>query len=154
MDGSLVASQPRSCSRWANRSACTVLLVAILVSLSGCSSIAVFLGLRIRLDSLPVSAVSASLVNARGGSAVSALAPGQSARLVIVATSADPRVSEGKVAHVHIVVTAHPDIATDLDIPVRYDVPFVAKFSGDAFQRTWISDQRGGSFQLEMVARS
>lgn len=140
-----------------------------LLWMSGCSSIAVFLGLRIRLDSLPVTAVSVSLADSHG-SPISALAPGQSARLVIVATtqdgkqyptvgvgkgkvafdnytitattvqatkkgkvslSADPRDTEGKVAHVHIVPTAHPDIAADLDIPVRYDVPFVANFDGN-----------------------
>jgi hypothetical protein len=169
MDRSSVASQPESWPRRAPRNGCVVLLVAMLASMSGCSSIAVFLGLRIRLDKLPVTAVSASLANARGGSVTNALAPGQSVQLVIVATtqdgkqyptvgigkgkvafdnytitattvqatkkgkvtlSADPRVSEGKVAHVHIVPTAHPDIAADLDIPIRYDVPFVANFSG------------------------
>ncbi|HEY0341457.1 MAG TPA: hypothetical protein VGC34_11675, partial [Steroidobacteraceae bacterium] len=103
------------------------------------------------------------------GAAVSALGPGQSARLVLVATtqdgkqlatvgagngkvafdnytidativavsrrgalslSADPRVSEGKVAHLHISVTTHPEVVTDLDVPVRYDIPFVANYPG------------------------
>jgi hypothetical protein len=141
------------------------LLLALLV---GCSSVAEFLGLRIRLDKIPVTAVSASLVDKRG-TAVAALGPGQSARLVVIATaqdgkqyvsvgaghgkvaldnytiaativtvskrgslslSPDPRVSEGKVAHLHIVPTAHIDVAADLDIPVRYDVAFSADFSG------------------------
>jgi hypothetical protein len=167
--GKAMESQTRSWSRIVTRSAQAALLVTLLVTMSSCSNIAVFLGLRIRLDSLPVTAVSASLVTGRAASPVNALAPGQSAQLVIVATtqdgkqyltvgagkgkvafdnytitativqatkkgkvslSADPRVSEGKVAHVHIVPTAHPDVVADLDIPIRYDVPFVANFSG------------------------
>jgi hypothetical protein len=162
-------SPTRPWFRAAGHSALAVLLIAMLVPMSGCSSIAVFLGWRIRLDSLPVTAVSASLVDARKGAAVNALAPGQSAQLVIVATTqdgkqyptvgagkgkvafdnytitattvattqkgkislaADPRTTEGKVAHVHIVPTAHPDVVADLDIPIRYDAPFVANFSG------------------------
>lgn len=162
-------SQTRPWSSIATRSVWITLLVLTLPPLSGCSSVAVFLGLRIRLDKLPVTAVSASLVNGRSGAPVTALAPGQSAQLVVVATTqdgkqyptvgagkgkvafdnytitstivqtskkgkvslaADPRVSEGKVAHLHIAATAHPDITADLDIPFRYDVPFVANFSG------------------------
>ena len=152
-------------SRWA----CSTALVFVLVTLAGCSSLAVWLGLRVRLDKLPVTSVSASMVSKRGGPAVSALGPGQSARLVLIATtqdgkqfatvgagsgkvafdnytiestivavskrgvvslSADPRISEGKVAHLHIITTAHPEVVTDLDITVRYDIPFVANFSG------------------------
>jgi hypothetical protein len=143
-------------------------LVLALMTLAGCSSVAVWLGFRVRLDKLPVTSVSASIVTRKGGT-VSALGPGQSARLVLVATtldgkqfatvgagngkvafenytidativaaskrgtlslSADPRVSEGKVAHLHISVTAHPEVVTDLDIPVRYDIPFVANYPG------------------------
>jgi hypothetical protein len=152
-------------SRWAHNTA----LVFVLLALAGCSSLAVWLGLRVRLDKLPVTSVAASMVSKRGGPAVNALGPGQSARLVLVATtqdgkqfatvgagsgkvafdnytiestivavskrgtvslSSDPRVSEGKVAHLHIITTAHPEVVTDLDIPVRYDIPFVANFSG------------------------
>ena len=152
-------------SRWA----CITALVFAFVTLAGCSSLAVWLGLRVRLDKLPVTSVSASMVSKRGCPAVSAQGPGQSARLVLVATtqdgkqfatvgagsgkvafdnytteativavskrgvvslSSDPRVSEGKVAHLHIITTAHPEVVTDLDIPVRYDIPFVANFSG------------------------
>jgi hypothetical protein len=51
-------------------------LVLILVSLAGCSSVAVWLGLRVRLDKLPVTAVSASMVSKAGGPVVSALGPG------------------------------------------------------------------------------
>lgn len=140
-------------------------LLALLV---GCSSIAVSLGVRIRLDKLPITAVSASLVDKRGAPVV-ALGPGESARLVVVATasdgkqyasvgaghgkvafdnytivatvvtvnkrgsvslSPDPRVSERKVAHLHIVPIAHTDVTADLDIPIRYDVAFSDNFSG------------------------
>jgi hypothetical protein len=144
-------------------------LVLILVSLAGCSSVAVWLGLRVRLDKVPVTAVSASMVSKAGGPVVSALGPGQSARLVLVAStqdgkqfatvgagsgkvafdnytiestivqvskrgkvslSSDPRVSEGKIAHLRIIPTAHPDVVAEFDIPVRYDIAFVANFSG------------------------
>jgi hypothetical protein len=152
-------------SRWVSVAIC----VSALASMAGCSDIAVRLGLRVRLDSVPVTAVSASLVSKREGSVVSALGPGQSARLVLIATtqdgkqfatvgagkgkvafdnytiqasvvqvdkggavslSADPRESEGKMAHLRIIPTAHPDVVAELDIPVRYDIPFVANFSG------------------------
>ncbi len=42
----------------------------------------------------------------------------------------DPRRSEGKVAHVTITVPSHPDLQAELDIPIRYNYPFVADFSG------------------------
>jgi hypothetical protein len=140
----------------------------LVAALAGCSSIAVSLGLRIRLDQIPVTAVSASLVDKRGA-AVAALGPGQSARLVVIATasdskqyasvgaghgkvalsnytitptivtvdkhgsvslSSDPRLSEGKAAHLHIVPVTHQSVSADLNIPVRYDIPYVANFSG------------------------
>jgi hypothetical protein len=140
----------------------------LMASLVGCSSIAVSLGLRVRLDKIPVTALSASLVDEHGNP-VAALGPGQSARLLVVATasdgkqyasvgaghgkvaldnytiaatlvtvsrrgsvslSSDPRVSEGKVAHVHIAPVAHPGVTADLDIPVRYDIAYSVDFSG------------------------
>jgi hypothetical protein len=52
----------------------------------------------------------------------------------VVSLSSDPRVSEGQVGHLHIVPTAHPEPAADLDVPVRYDTPFVAKYAGAAGQ--------------------
>jgi hypothetical protein len=42
----------------------------------------------------------------------------------------DPRVSEGKTGHVVITVPSHPGITTSLDIPLRYDYPFVASYAG------------------------
>jgi hypothetical protein len=48
----------------------------------------------------------------------------------IVFLPRDPRISDGKDGHVTITVPSHPDIHTELDIPVRYDQKFVANFSG------------------------
>jgi hypothetical protein len=143
--------------------------VLVLGCTVGCSSLAERLGLRVRLDELPVTAVSASLGDRHDGSHVSALAPGRAASLVItartqdgrqlatvgagkgkvdfdnyrieatvvtvgkrgiVSLSSDPRVSDGQAIHLHISPTAHPDIVADLDVAVRYDIPFVADFSG------------------------
>jgi hypothetical protein len=154
-----------SLGRWA----CVAMLAMVLVSTTGCSAIAVALGLRVRLDSVPVTVVSASLVDKRSGSVVGALGPGQSARLVVVAgtgdgkqfptvgaghgkvafnnytieattvqvsksgtvsLSPDPRVSDGKVGHLRITPVAHPEVVAELDIPVRYDIAFIANFSG------------------------
>jgi hypothetical protein len=42
----------------------------------------------------------------------------------------DPRVSDGKTAHVSITVPSHPDLHADLDIPITYDYNFIANFSG------------------------
>ena len=155
----------KSSSRWIG----VAVLAATAVVDSGCSALAVRLGLRVRLDTVPVTSASASLVSTRDGSKVTALGPGQSARLVIVATTAagkqfvtvgagrgkvafdnysieasivqvskrgkvslssDPRVSDGKVGHLRISPTAHPDVVTELDVSPRYDLPFVADFSG------------------------
>ena len=43
----------------------------------------------------------------------------------------DPRISEGKTAHVTITVPTHPDLRAELDIPITYDYNFVANFSGN-----------------------
>jgi hypothetical protein len=148
--------------------ACGVVLALALLSITGCSAIAVALGLRIRLDKLPVTAICASLVD-KHGATVNALGPGQAARLVIVATTADgkqypsvgagkgkvafdnyridatlvqvsksgkvslptdPRVSEGKSAQLRITAVAHPEVTTEMAIPVRYDIAYVVNFSG------------------------
>lgn len=44
----------------------------------------------------------------------------------------DPRLSDGKLGHVTINVPSHPTLTTSLDIPLRYDYPFVAAFTGSA----------------------
>lgn len=144
-------------------------LTAALASLAGCSALAVRLGLRVRLDTVPVTAITASLVNGSESSPVSALGPGQSARLVISATAqdgkqfvtvgaghgkvafdnytitativqvgtsgkvsmpADPRASDDQAGQLHIVTIAHPEVVADVVVPVRYDIAFVADFSG------------------------
>jgi hypothetical protein len=48
----------------------------------------------------------------------------------IVSLSKDPRISDGKLAHVTITVPSHPDLRADLDIPVRYDLNYVSNFPG------------------------
>jgi hypothetical protein len=51
----------------------------------------------------------------------------------VVSLPKDPRISDGKLAHVTITVPSHPDVhAADLDIPVRYNYAFVSNFSGSA----------------------
>jgi len=42
----------------------------------------------------------------------------------------DPRLSDGKTAHVTITVPSHPDLKAELDIPITYDYNFVSNFSG------------------------
>ena len=42
----------------------------------------------------------------------------------------DPRKSEGQTPHVTITVPSHPDIRTELDVPVRYNYKFVSNFDG------------------------
>jgi hypothetical protein len=155
---------PASCVRWPG-----LALAAALLTLAGCSTLAQWMGLRVRLDKVNVTSVSAYLVQDKGAARVDALAPGQSARLVIVATDsagtayvtvgagagkvafdnytvtgtlaalakggkvslpADARITEGKTPDLKIAVVAHPQVTTDLAIPLRYDVPFVADYSG------------------------
>jgi hypothetical protein len=42
----------------------------------------------------------------------------------------DPRKSEGQTIHVAITVPSHPDIHTEMDVPVRYNYKFVCNFNG------------------------
>jgi hypothetical protein len=150
------------------RAGCIGLVIFGLAALPGCGSIEVALGLRMRLDKVPVTALSASLSPGPG------LSPGKSGRLVITAITgdgkqfvtvgagrgkvlfdsftfdatvatvnkkgkvslpADPRLSEGMVPHIRILVNGHPDVVGDLDIAVRYDVAFTANFLGTAGSR-------------------
>jgi hypothetical protein len=48
----------------------------------------------------------------------------------VVSLPADPRVSEAATPHILITVVGHPEITTVLNIPIRYDLAFVADFSG------------------------
>ncbi len=50
----------------------------------------------------------------------------------IASLPGDPRISEGKVAHVTVTVPSHPGIRTDLDIPIRYNHKFISDFSGSS----------------------
>jgi hypothetical protein len=54
---------------------CGALTSLALLSTAGCTALAVRLGLRVRLDHKPVTAVTASLKDERGGSAVGAVEP-------------------------------------------------------------------------------
>ncbi len=153
-----------SCPAW-RRCALLLTLAMVATSLAGCESIELALGMRIRLDRIPVTGLSASLVPASG------LAPGASGALVVVATAADgksyvtegaghgnvlfdsfkidaqvvtvkgagvvslpadPRLSEGRGAHLSISANGHPDAVAELDVPVRYDVAYDANLSGRA----------------------
>jgi hypothetical protein len=59
------------------------LIALAVVALSGCGSVGVLLGLRTRLDKIPITSLSASLSPDPG------IAPGKSERLIIIATAAD-----------------------------------------------------------------
>jgi hypothetical protein len=49
----------------------------------------------------------------------------------ILALRGDPRISEGKVGHVSVVIPSQPNVhSAELDVPFRYDVAFVSNFSG------------------------
>lgn len=50
----------------------------------------------------------------------------------IVTLPHDPRKSEGKLPQITITVPSHPDIHTELDIPLRYDYNFISNFSGSS----------------------
>jgi hypothetical protein len=44
----------------------------------------------------------------------------------------DPRISDGKVAHVTISAPSHPDLRAELDIPITYNYTFNSNFSGSS----------------------
>jgi hypothetical protein len=48
----------------------------------------------------------------------------------VVTLARDPRISDGKMGHLAITIPSHPGVSTELDIPLRYDYPFVSNFSG------------------------
>lgn len=48
----------------------------------------------------------------------------------ILSLPPDPRMTEGKVAHVAVALPNSPDIHAELDVPVRYNYNFSANFSG------------------------
>jgi hypothetical protein len=146
-----------------SRAAVVLVLALTALVLSGCESIMVMTGARMRLDGVPLQSIAASMPG-NGG-----LAPGASAPLSIVATTTDgrtlatagtgdgkvlpdsytfeaslaavsakgvvslpddPRLLEAHTPHVRIVAAGTTAPATELDIPVRYDVPFTATYAG------------------------
>jgi hypothetical protein len=50
----------------------------------------------------------------------------------IVSLPEDPRISDGKLPHVTITAPSHPGIQAELDVPVRYDYNYTAKFYGSS----------------------
>jgi hypothetical protein len=48
----------------------------------------------------------------------------------IVSLPHDPRTSDGRMGHLAITVPSHPGLSAELDVPVRYDYPFVSTFFG------------------------
>ena len=149
----------------ASRALCGLAILVAFAGLGGCTSLELLLGMRIRLDKIPVTRLSAALAGADG------LAPGKSAGLIVTATAtdgtpyvtegaghgkvlfdsfeydptlvtvsphglvslpADPRLSEGKLPHLRIAVKGRPGVTADIDIPVRYDAEFDARFVGRA----------------------
>jgi hypothetical protein len=48
----------------------------------------------------------------------------------VVTLARDPRISDGKMGHLAITIPSHPGLSTELDVPLRYDYPFVSNFSG------------------------
>jgi len=48
----------------------------------------------------------------------------------VVSLPADPRLSNGKSAHVKVSVVGHPEVQTDLEVPVKYNTAFAAHFPG------------------------
>jgi hypothetical protein len=50
----------------------------------------------------------------------------------ILSLPRDPRISDGKVAHITITAPSHPDLHADLDIPIRYNYKFASNFSGSS----------------------
>jgi hypothetical protein len=49
-----------------------------------------------------------------------------------VSLARDPRTSDGKMGHLAITVPSHPGLSAELDVPIRYDYPFVSNFSGSS----------------------
>ena len=50
----------------------------------------------------------------------------------IVSLPSDPRISDGKTAHVALTVPSHPDMHSEIDIPVRYDYSYSFRTAGSS----------------------
>lgn len=44
----------------------------------------------------------------------------------------DPRVTEGKLGHISLSVKSQPAVHAEMDVPIRYDYPFTAIYSGSS----------------------
>ncbi len=141
----------------------SILSVASLLALSGCTSMKVKMGWKVYLAKTPITSIAVNLPQGP------AIGPGEKSPLVVVVTQPDgkvlqtegkgegkvmwkdlkltasvvavngkgvvtlpkdPRVSDGKVGHITVTVPSHPDLSASLDIPLRYDLKYVANFSG------------------------
>lgn len=49
----------------------------------------------------------------------------------VVGLPSDPRLSEGRTPHVRVSVVGQPEVVGELDIPVRHDARFAARFVGE-----------------------
>ena len=120
-----------------------IMMAVMLVSGSGCSALAVRLGLRTRLDSVPVTSLAASMVSRHDSSVVAALGPGQSARLVVVATTnAGERFStvgagNGKVAFDNYTIEATTVQVSKRPVRSRY-CRSKPRAPGGSFSISWI----------------
>jgi len=50
----------------------------------------------------------------------------------ILSLPGDPRITDGRVAHVAITVPSHPGLRAELDIPLRYNYNFISNFSASS----------------------
>jgi len=50
----------------------------------------------------------------------------------IVSLPSDPRISDGKTAHVAITVPSHPGMHSEIDIPIRYDYSYSFRIAGSS----------------------
>ena len=157
------AALATACRKHRHRAALATLLALAAFALSGCETIMVWTGARMRLDDIPLQSIAATMPG-NGG-----LAPGAKARLSVVATTtdgrtlatvgtgdgkvlldsyvfdgslvtvdadgnvrlpADPRLTEGRTPHVRIHAAGQATPVADLDIPIRYDIPYSATYAG------------------------
>src|ERR1700730_264343 len=148
----LARSRPAPC-------VASLFVLGPLLALSGCAAVKVKLGMRVYLAKVQVTSMQASLPNGPAiapgeksplvvqftqpdGKILLTEGKGMWQDLTVTPTvvtannkgvvtlAHDPRVSDGKTAHVTITVPSHPDLKSDLDIPITYDYNFVSNFNG------------------------
>jgi hypothetical protein len=159
-----------------------LVLCLTLLGLSGCSTLQVWMGTRIRLEKTPVVAMKVYLPKG------SVMYPGEESPLVVTVTGSDgktiqtegagkgkvmwqdlritseivsvngdgivsmpsdPRLSDGKLAHLTVTAPSHPGIRAELEVKIRYDHSFTVDCSGrpgmDGMNGTDGSDGFSGS---------